>query len=167
MAESSWIEADAEFTKTLSKVVGGFLEKGILPNLVYRNRTLWGHFLKTIWGANSDQFRLKPLKEWKQHALRAAQSFLDHGADHNYILSGGLVAKLECCFDALVSYKLMGRKPLYITAGRGVTDPLTGAGFSVTGLDSEKYRRLEGLAVRGVLHEVFSQEQAAFLLRNI
>ena len=123
MAESSWIEADAEFTKTLSKVVGGFLEKGILPNLVYRNRTLWGHFLKTIWGANSDQFRLKPLKEWKQHALRAAQSFLDHGADHNYILSGGL--------------------------------------------DSEKYRRLEGLAVRGVLHEVFSQEQAAFLLRNI
>jgi hypothetical protein len=42
------------------------------------------------------------------------------------------VAKLECCFDALVSYKLMGRKPLYITAGRGVTDPLTGAGFSVT-----------------------------------
>jgi len=44
----------------------------------------------------------------------------------------GFVAKLECCFDALVSYKLMGRKPLYITAGRGVTDPLTGAGFSVT-----------------------------------
>jgi hypothetical protein len=35
-------------------------------------------------------------------------------------------------FDALVSYKLMGRKPLYITAGREVTDPLTGAGFSVT-----------------------------------
>jgi len=31
-----------------------------------------------------------------------------------------------------LSYKLMGRKPLYITTGRGVTDPLTGAGFSVT-----------------------------------
>jgi hypothetical protein len=51
------------------------------------------------------------------------------------VARGGCVAKLECCFDALVSYKLMGRKPLYITAGRGVTDPLTGAGFSVTGCD--------------------------------
>jgi hypothetical protein len=35
-------------------------------------------------------------------------------------------------FDALVSCKLMGRKPLYISTGRGVTDPLTGAGFAVT-----------------------------------
>jgi hypothetical protein len=26
----------------------------------------------------------------------------------------------------------VGRKPLYISTGRGVTDPLTGAGFSVT-----------------------------------
>jgi hypothetical protein len=26
----------------------------------------------------------------------------------------------------------MGRKPLYISTGRGVTDPLTGAVFSVT-----------------------------------
>ena len=54
-------------------------------------------------------------------------------------LATGIVAKLECCFDALVSYKLMGRKPLYITAGRGVTDPLTGAGFSVTGINSDGY----------------------------
>jgi len=36
----------------------------------------------------------------------------------------------------------MGRKPLYITAGRGVTDPLTGAGFSVTECyDPEDSRR--------------------------
>jgi hypothetical protein len=28
----------------------------------------------------------------------------------------------------------MGRKPLYITTGRAVTDPLTGAGFSVTSI---------------------------------
>jgi hypothetical protein len=39
-------------------------------------------------------------------------------------------------FDALVSCKLMGRKPLYICTG--VTDPLTGAGFSVTGLVDTK-----------------------------
>jgi hypothetical protein len=32
-------------------------------------------------------------------------------------------------FDALVSYKLVGRKPLYISTGRAVTNPLTGAGF--------------------------------------
>jgi hypothetical protein len=35
-------------------------------------------------------------------------------------------------FDALVSLYLVGSKPLYISTGRGVTDPLTGAGFSVT-----------------------------------
>jgi hypothetical protein len=35
-------------------------------------------------------------------------------------------------FDALVTCKLTGRKPLYVSTGRGVTDPLTGAGFSVT-----------------------------------
>jgi hypothetical protein len=32
-------------------------------------------------------------------------------------------------FDALVSCKLMGRKPLYISTGRGATNPLTGADF--------------------------------------
>jgi hypothetical protein len=32
-------------------------------------------------------------------------------------------------FDALVSCKLMGRRPLYIGTGRGVTDPLTGPDF--------------------------------------
>jgi DNA-directed RNA polymerase subunit RPC12/RpoP len=30
----------------------------------------------------------------------------------------------------------VGRKPLYISTGRGVTDPLTGAGFSVTNIFS-------------------------------
>jgi hypothetical protein len=35
-------------------------------------------------------------------------------------------------FNALVSCKLVGRKPLYISTGRRVTYPLTGAGFSVT-----------------------------------
>jgi ankyrin repeat protein len=62
---------------------------------------------------------------------------LNEGLDVNGAGHWGIVAKLECCFDALVSYKLMGRKPLYITAGRGVTDPLTGAGFSVTGILSD------------------------------
>jgi hypothetical protein len=37
---------------------------------------------------------------------------------------------------ALKSSKLMGRKPLYISTGREVTDPLTGVGFSVTALQS-------------------------------
>jgi hypothetical protein len=32
-------------------------------------------------------------------------------------------------FDALMSCKLVGRKPLYISTGRGVTDPLTGLDF--------------------------------------
>jgi hypothetical protein len=32
-------------------------------------------------------------------------------------------------FDALVSCKLMGRRPLYIGTGRGTTDPLTGLDF--------------------------------------
>jgi NACHT domain len=121
MAELSWIDTDYEFTKTLSRIVVGFLENGISPNSVYRNRTLWGHFLKMIWGGNLGQSRLA-LKEWKQHALTAAKSFLDHGADRNYVLSGGL--------------------------------------------GNEKYSRLEGLAVRDVLRQVFSQEQVAFLLGN-
>jgi hypothetical protein len=32
-------------------------------------------------------------------------------------------------FDALVSCKLVGRRPLYISTGRGVTEPLTGLDF--------------------------------------
>jgi hypothetical protein len=32
-------------------------------------------------------------------------------------------------FDALMNCKSMGRKPLYISTGRGVTDPLTGLDF--------------------------------------
>jgi len=42
----------------------------------------------------------------------------------------------------------MGRKPLYITAGRGVTDPLTGAGFSVTISVVESYI----LRLLGIIH---------------
>jgi hypothetical protein len=43
--------------------------------------------------------------------------------------------------NALVSLYLVGRKPLYISTGRGVMDPLTGAGFSVTLDDIEKLLR--------------------------
>jgi hypothetical protein len=42
------------------------------------------------------------------------------------------VTKRNRYFDALVSLYLVGRKPLYMSMGRGVMDPLTGAGFSVT-----------------------------------
>jgi hypothetical protein len=43
----------------------------------------------------------------------------------------------------------MGRKPLYITTGRGVTDPLTGAGFSVTvTFEGERFRCLSQLKLR-------------------
>jgi hypothetical protein len=46
---------------------------------------------------------------------------------------GDLVVSLSrsgiAVFDALVSCKLMGRRPLYIGTGRGVTDPLTGPDF--------------------------------------
>jgi hypothetical protein len=33
-----------------------------------------------------------------------------------------------------MSLYLVGRKPVYISTGRGVTDPLTGVGFSVAEL---------------------------------
>ena len=39
--------------------------------------------------------------------------------------------KRNRCFDALVSCKLWAGSPIYNT-GSGVTDPLTGAGFSAT-----------------------------------
>jgi hypothetical protein len=101
---------------------------------------LWSVGLETVAAVQTDPNLLDRFKYWdKIHAQNKvwAKSFaLWRGAllepNISSLPVSDDVAKLECCFDALVSYKLMGRKPLYITAGRGVTDPLTGAGFSVT-----------------------------------
>jgi hypothetical protein len=44
--------------------------------------------------------------------------------DHKDLSRSGIAV-----FDALVSCKLRGRRPLYIGMGRGVTDPLTALDF--------------------------------------
>jgi hypothetical protein len=52
-----------------------------------------------------------------------------HKTPESYLWNLKLSRSGIAVFDALVSCKLRGRRPLYICTGRGVTDPLTGLDF--------------------------------------
>jgi hypothetical protein len=86
--------------------------------------TVGGRFMISAFHTSREKHASKASRVYLKRTMTSTARFNALSHVNGRVSRSGIAV-----FDALVSCKLMSRKPLYISTGRGVTDPLTGLYF--------------------------------------